>query len=324
MDDFASVLLAARKRSGLTQAEVASSAGLTASYLSFLENRKKPPPSDEVCRRLAEVLGIPVDKILDVAHLERAPEALRKKVRNLTKSLRKEKRVRMRALQSLLSPFLFAGPPGFRESALDAIGISPVRRKRIREVLAAVGRDRQDVEREVSKIIEELPEKERALLLERLPAILSGSPIAAEETEEAGAPPPAPSEPGTAAGGEPPLLYGVPAADEPARGPYRLAVSEEVAALFDDLATGDEIVVDPDQAATDQDLVVVRATSGFGICRLVEDGAAFRIERGDHGGGTAPVRLDGPALEAWFQTVACGTVVELRRPLRRPRGRPKS
>ena len=46
MDNFASVLLTARKRSGLTQAHLYVSAWLTPSYLSFIENRKKPPASD--------------------------------------------------------------------------------------------------------------------------------------------------------------------------------------------------------------------------------------------------------------------------------------
>ncbi|MHC4224682.1 MAG: helix-turn-helix domain-containing protein, partial [Planctomycetota bacterium] len=37
MQDFAALLLGARTRAGLTQAQVAIAAGLTPSYLSFIE-----------------------------------------------------------------------------------------------------------------------------------------------------------------------------------------------------------------------------------------------------------------------------------------------
>ena len=172
MSDFAALLVDARTRLGLTQSQLASAAGLTPSYLCFIEKRKKPPPSDEVCARLAEVLQIPAEELIEIAHLERAPEPLRRRIRNLDQTVRRERRSRLKALKSLLSPFLFAGPPGFAESALQAVGISDARKRRIREVLHAVGRKHQDQEKAVSRLIDELPERERAALLEALPGLL--------------------------------------------------------------------------------------------------------------------------------------------------------
>jgi transcriptional regulator with XRE-family HTH domain len=172
MSDFAALLVDARTKLGLTQSQLAAAAGLTPSYLCFIERRKKPPPSDEVCIRLAEVLQIPADDLIEVAHLERAPEPLRRRIQSLDQTVRRERRSRLKALKSLLSPFLFGGPPGFTESALQTVGISDARKRRIREVLQAVGRKHQDQERAVSRLIDELPERERAALLEALPRML--------------------------------------------------------------------------------------------------------------------------------------------------------
>jgi len=302
VENFASFLLDARKRSGLTQAHLAIAAGLTPSYLSFIENGKKPPPSDEVCQRLAGVLEIPADSLLEVAHMQRAPEALQKRVKSLTHSLRREKRSRLRALKSMLSPFLFAGPPGFRESALDALGISPIRRRRIREVLAAVGRGHQEQEQKVSRIVDELPDRERDLLLEKLPGILAR---ASEEDA-----PPTASTPSRAV--EPPLLYGPPEGNQP----YRLEIPAVLAGGFADLEASDQIVVDPRVRAAPGDLVVVRNATGFGLRRVTVVGEGFGLVAGDEATGTdEAVTLS--ELIAWLRQTGAGTVVELRRPYRR-------
>jgi transcriptional regulator with XRE-family HTH domain len=321
MQDFATVLLDARKRSGLTQAQLAVSAGLTPSYLSFIENRKKPPPSDEVCRRLGEVLGIPAKELIDVAHMERAPEPLRRRVNTLTQSLHKERKSRLRALKSMLSPFLFAGPPGFRESALDAIGINPLRKKRIRQVLAAVGRDHQDQEREISKLVDELPEKERALILERLPAILGRAGTGAK------APTTAPERARGPRDGEAPLLYALPEPGHEAA--YRVEVDAERAAGFDDLRAGDQLVVEPGQRPGLEDLCVLRSDAhGFVVRRLVARGESFALvldhpaaARSDGGDREPPSEpeLGAVDLAALLGKVGAGTIVEVRRPLRRRR-----
>ncbi|MEM8885323.1 MAG: helix-turn-helix transcriptional regulator [Planctomycetota bacterium] len=169
MRDFAAVLVEARKEAGLTQTEVAAAAGLTSSYLSFLENRKKPPPSDDVCRRLAVVLKLPAKALLEPAHMERAPEELRARVERLTHSLHRERRSLRTFMEGLLSPFLFAGPPGYRESAIDALGVSPRRRRRIREAVQRAEQRPADRRREIRRFLDELSEEELSELAERLP-----------------------------------------------------------------------------------------------------------------------------------------------------------
>lgn len=292
MQDFAALLVDARTRARLTQAQLAVSAGLTPSYLSFIENRKKPPPSDDVCRRLAKVLGIPEKTVLEIAHMERAPEALRKRLSSLTHTLKKERGTRTRLLKSLLSPFLFAGPPGFRESAVDALGISPARRRRMKEVLAAVGRSRQDREKEVSRIVDELPERERNQLLEKLPEMLGRDRASASHRE-------------------PTLRYAPPGADEIVGGAYRLMVTADVASEAEELTEGDAIVVDPRVRPGLDDLLVLRGAEDYHVRRLEASGEGFRLSPGDD------ETLTADELSARLDQLCAGTVIEVRRPLRR-------
>ena len=70
MTDFATYLKRKRESAGLTQVELAGKVGLTGSYISILESRKKPPPSDTVLKRLARALEVGEDEILEVAHLD--------------------------------------------------------------------------------------------------------------------------------------------------------------------------------------------------------------------------------------------------------------
>lgn len=245
MEDFAGLLIAAREKARLTQAFVAHAAGLTPSYLSFIENRKKPPPSDDVCRRLAEVLGLPARRLIEVAHFERAPETVRRRVKSLHHTLRRERRSRRRVLESLLSPFLFRGPPGYVDSALEAVGINKRRQKRIREALAAVGRRHQDRASKVAKIVEDLPERDRLALLEALPGLLKEGEL-----------PPTSSPP-----------------TSPAQGPYVLVCDAAMAAAAPEgeLREGDRLVVDPEVPAREGDLVVVRGEAGTRVRRVRGD-----------------------------------------------------
>jgi transcriptional regulator with XRE-family HTH domain len=309
MEDFAGLLIAAREKARLTQAFVAQAAGLTPSYLSFIENRKKPPPSDEVCRRLADVLGLPARKLVEVAHLERAPETVRRRVRSLHHTLRRERRSRRRVLESLLSPFLFRGPPGYVDSALDAIGINKRRQKRIREALAAVGRHHQDRATEVANIVEDLPERDRLALLEALPSLLKRSdPPPASET----VPPPEPP--------RPPVFHVPPAAETLPEGPYLLACGADVAASAPEaeLRAGDWLLVDPGIATRDGDLVVLRGEAGALVRRVAQDGGVYHLRGAPVGGEHWADPLDEEELRARLAQVGLGTVLEVRRPLRRP------
>ncbi|MHC4940165.1 MAG: helix-turn-helix domain-containing protein [Planctomycetota bacterium] len=236
MEDFASVLVAARKEAGLTQTDLAGAAGLTSSYLSFLENRKKPPPSDDVCRRLARALNLPEERLLELAHLERAPKELRAKVDSLTSSLHRERRSLRSFMEELLSPFLFAGPPGYRDSAIEALGVSPTRRKKIREAV------RRGERSKVSRVLDELSDRELKDLADRLPGILPN---------------------------EPPLLEKPP--DRPPDRPYLLVAREN----FDPIQPGDRLLVDPSAVPQDNDLLVLHDGS---VCRLLRDGNGYKLE----------------------------------------------
>jgi transcriptional regulator with XRE-family HTH domain len=58
---FGSELFEARVACGSSQAALARKAGLSRSYLSSLENDRRPPPSMDVCRRLFNALNLPLE-----------------------------------------------------------------------------------------------------------------------------------------------------------------------------------------------------------------------------------------------------------------------
>ncbi len=255
MEDFATLLVAARDRRGLTQQQLAISAGLTPSYVCLLENRKKPPPSDTVCERLAAVLGIPARELLDVAHLQRSPTTVQRRVRALSGKLSREQRSRHRLLESLLSP-LFGTPTNWMEGAMEWLGGSPSRNRRLREVLQALGRRHRDRATEVSRLVDDLPERDRRLLLDALPRILG-------ERDRRG-----PS-------ATPPLHYALPAADTPLRRPF-LLVWGGAQAEGGEVRDGDQLLVDPALEPRAHDLVVLRGPDGAAILRRVPEGPEDR------------------------------------------------
>ncbi|MHC4933483.1 MAG: helix-turn-helix domain-containing protein [Planctomycetota bacterium] len=324
MQDFAALLLDARTRAGLTQAQVAVAAGLTPSYLSFIENRKKPPPSDEVCRRLAKVLDLPAKRVLEVAHMERAPEALQKRVKSLTHALSKERKSRRRALENMLTPFLFRGPPGWLEATLDKLGMNRTRQKRIRQVLAAVGRHNLDREKQVSKVVDDLPERDRTLLLEMLPALIGRDSERTPPTRE-GVSKPSPtaaSRKSTTAGAHeaPEIFYEPPDPDAKRIAPYLLEATAEAAATIEDVRAGDLLLVDPQARPGLEDLLVLRGAEGFLLRRLRASGASFLLAQDlprKAGDPVAKEELDAKALAARIRSVGAGTVTEIRRPLRK-------
>src|SRR5690349_13401530 len=93
---FAEFLRSGRERAGLTQAALAEKCGLTGSYISLLESGKKPAPSDRVVKRLASVLSLDAGAALEVAHLERAPEDIRRTLERLRKQALREQELRER------------------------------------------------------------------------------------------------------------------------------------------------------------------------------------------------------------------------------------
>ena len=54
-----------RKERGLTQLELAKTAGVAQGYVSALEAGQKNNPSVAVMRKLAKALSVPISKLLD-------------------------------------------------------------------------------------------------------------------------------------------------------------------------------------------------------------------------------------------------------------------
>lgn len=309
MEDFASYLIAARARTGLTQSQLATAAGLTPSYLSFIENRKKPPPSDEVCRRLASVLKVPAAEMLEIAHLQRAPAPLRRKLESLKERLHRERRSMRHVVQALLSPFvpgLFVDPAGFD---LPTAAESPARQRQLKEILGALGRRYADREREFRKLLDALRPRDRERLLKALPAILRG----AEEIGGPEEPPPAPV-----------LHYSPP--DAPEGAPFLLLAAETV--LGGEIRAGDRMLVDPGASPMPGDLLVLRGEEGPRYARLRLSGSDYLLETGGGQAMTGEVRLQAEELSRTLRATCAGVVLEIHRTLRRgeappsPEGRP--
>jgi len=296
MDDFAGTILAARLAAGLTQAQVAASAGLTASYLSFLENRKKPPPSDEVVTRLARALRIPDRRLAELAHVDRAPPTLRRRLKSLDESVRRERRTRLQSIRSLLSPLL-DGPAELFERAMDWIVTNPSRRRHLQDAYRALGRKRLDQADRVARLLEGLPARERRAFLEALPALAGDRAMRATSRHA------------------PELRYSPPASGEAAEGTYLLAVETPFADAA--VAAGDRVLVDPGGTPRDGDLVAERTRDSWRLALVARTPDGW-TSRGPEG------RADGPHPEAaWsarWSDRGLGVVTEVRRPRRSREG----
>lgn len=74
---FGAQLYAKRTERGLTQAIVASRAGISASYLSELENDRRQPPRPTKTMRLAKALGLSDDEAFALARRAAAQREIR-------------------------------------------------------------------------------------------------------------------------------------------------------------------------------------------------------------------------------------------------------
>lgn len=114
---FAGILKEAREKTGLSQVELAQKVGLTGSYISILEARRKPPPSDPVIKKLAHALNVDTNRFLTIAHLERTPSDVRERVLKLTKLVQKPRKKGTAVLDffsSLVTPFTATSPPSVK------------------------------------------------------------------------------------------------------------------------------------------------------------------------------------------------------------------
>ena len=112
LETFSDYLRKAREKSGLTQAALAGRCRLTGSYISLLESGKKPAPSDGVVKRLAAALSLAADEALQIAHLDRAPEDLRRALDRLRTQAAREREMRERTAEALFPFSLWNLVPG--------------------------------------------------------------------------------------------------------------------------------------------------------------------------------------------------------------------
>lgn len=61
---FGKAIRDCRKQLGISQKELAERAGIDFTYLSKIENNRTPPPSEDVIRAMAQVLGVDSDELI--------------------------------------------------------------------------------------------------------------------------------------------------------------------------------------------------------------------------------------------------------------------
>jgi transcriptional regulator with XRE-family HTH domain len=180
---FADYLKEARARAGLTQAGLAARCRLTGSYVSLLESGRKPSPSDPVVRRLAAALGLDEAGALQVAHLDRAPEELRRTVERLRRQARRERELRERTTEALFPFSLWSlVPPHLpgRVRTAAAGGLDAALGDALDRLasLAAASPDLAALKDASRKFLEDLPADQRRRVLAAVPDLAAGHPAA--------------------------------------------------------------------------------------------------------------------------------------------------
>lgn len=173
---FAVHLRRAREKAGLTQAALAARCGLTGSYISLMESGKKPAPSDRVVRRIATVLSLDPEETLQVAHLDRAPQELRRAVERLRREAAQERALRERTAEALFPLTLWNflpedAPPAPHAPPLPSVGATVVGAIEKLLGIARTSPDLATLRKETRRVLGGLPEKERRRVLDAVPAI---------------------------------------------------------------------------------------------------------------------------------------------------------
>ena len=176
-DRFSMYLKSARERKGLTQSVLAGLCRLTGSYISLLESGRKPAPSDSVVRRLAAALDLPAEDALHVAHLDRAPEELRRAVDRLRTQAARERDLRERTAEALFPFSIWNLVPGtLSRRARAAVGPNlDVDIVEAIDRIADVARGAPDLptlRKETRRILDSLPRDRRKRVLEVAPALV--------------------------------------------------------------------------------------------------------------------------------------------------------
>lgn len=84
----------ARRRRGMTLAQVAAQVGCARSYLSELESGKRPPPSDEIIAALERALAVQAGTLADAAAWGRTPSRVRREVSRLSEQAARASRAK--------------------------------------------------------------------------------------------------------------------------------------------------------------------------------------------------------------------------------------
>jgi transcriptional regulator with XRE-family HTH domain len=178
MGDFAEKIGELRRKAGLKQAELAKLCDLTPSYVSLLESGKKPPPSDDVVARLARALGEDRAALLELAHLERSPEDVRKKLRRLEGGLRRQRRLHKRMMSDVLpiSLYNFTRPEGYLEAAVGSLGLGPGKGGILKKLFRRTKglRSYRDFQKKSREVLENMSEKELEELFGIIGSMLPG------------------------------------------------------------------------------------------------------------------------------------------------------
>jgi transcriptional regulator with XRE-family HTH domain len=318
--DFADFLKKARLAAGLSQAELASRAGLTGSYVCLLESRRRPAPSPEVASALARALGVDAPALREKAELSRAPEPLRRRLAGLARERHRMRTSRDAALTTTI--FHVARRPGLlSEAVAEALGLAEEQRvvldqiaHRVREIPTA-----EQAESKAEDLLKDLPGRDRNALMRVLPRLLAGGGV-----EPGAAPTPAVARaaPEDRPWRSVPVVREVPARGaDPARGAedalhvdrrvhrpgsYFLVLDDDEA--YPRVESGDYLLVDPDAQPKDGDWVVWRdgARSRARIFRRQGEEVRLESPRTD----VPPLRMAGDRFQP------AGVVVWIFRPLR--------
>ena len=181
---FADQLKRARKRTGLTQADLGRKAGLTGSYISMIESGRKPPPRPKVIARLAKSLGVAEKPLQDAAALERAPLPLRKRLEDVERAEGSAQRSRDRLLSSTLFHIAHRGGPVHASSAY--LDMSPGQRSLLSRLLGRVRStaSAREAENRSGEVLEDASPAERDMLAGVLPHVLAPAEPAGERTDD--------------------------------------------------------------------------------------------------------------------------------------------
>lgn len=177
---FAAALKHAREAAGLSQAELARRAGLTGSYISVLESRRRRPPTPKVIRSLCKALGIPDEKLQEAAALERSPAAVRRRLERMRRERGKAQRTGDRLLTTTL--FHLSRGPRVIDPLSQFMDLPPGQQAVLAGLLGRLrtARSVEEAEQKARDVLEETPEEDRDALVRRLPEVLAAAPPAGD------------------------------------------------------------------------------------------------------------------------------------------------